>query len=231
MQTQTKPRYHDKTTKQVRNAVSNIFFGSIILAGIVLSFISYFAYANNDVGSNSSSIAVDENLTNKKPIEWRRLNSNGYSQKYVSLTWFGRDERAIQLLQAYGFKWQEERSTIKTISRIHRIYPETILCIIYADSSIGRFLKTEHNYGNVWNTDSGKTQAYTNMEQWLNAVGRVLNNKYLWQYTLIGQLSPYWEMNGSHFYATSKENWGINVLNCLWMIHNKQINNDFNFRW
>ncbi len=198
-------------------------------------FISYYVYANDergdasDMGNTNNSI-VDDNLTNKKPTEWRRLNSNGYSQKYTFLTWIGRDERAVELLQSYGFEWQETRNTIKTISRIHRVYPETILCIIYADSSIGRFLKTAHNYGNVFNTDSGRTKEFDNFEQWIDAIGRYwLNGKYLKHKTTIWQLSP---ATGEPwpYYATSSENWFINVSNCLGMIHNKQINWDRQFR-
>lgn len=174
---------------------------------------------------------IDENLINKKPTERRRLNENGYSQRYIELSWTNRDERAIQLLQAYGFNWEQERNSIKTIARIHRIFPQTFLCIMYADSSMGKFLKTERNYGNVGNVDSWKTRTFDNFEQWVDAIGRyALNWKYLKDKKTIWELSPYgwatWAV-----YATSPSSWWINILNCLWMIHNKQINNDWAFRF
>lgn len=87
----TRPRHHNKTTNQVRNAVANIFFSAIILTGVVMFFISYYVYATDErsdtrsMGNTDNSI-VDDNLTNKKPTEWWRLNVNGYSQKYTFLT-------------------------------------------------------------------------------------------------------------------------------------------------
>lgn len=195
-------------------------------------FISYYVYANDELDNTSSlgntdNSIVDDNLTNKKPTEWRRLNSNGYSQRYVYLTGTDRVERMHQLLAHY---WHDNYEVWQTVARIYRVYPELMICIAYADTSLGRFLKTASNIGNIWNTDSGKTQSFHNIEAGINAIGKTLNNRYLGDYTLIGQLSPYGNMNGSPFYATSNENWGINVLNCLWMIHDKQINNDWNFR-
>jgi len=65
------------------------------------------------------------------------------------LTGNTRDDRAIELIEAYGFDGVQVWLSIKTIARIHRVYPEVIVCIAYADSSLGKFLKTEHNYGNV----------------------------------------------------------------------------------
>jgi len=215
-------------TQQIRNKVANIFFGSIIIAGL---FMSYGAYVATGVFAKDHIAQVDEmvddNLTDKRPTTRWRLNSNGYSQRYIELSGTNRVERMHSLLSNYGHDNYEAR---QTVARIHKIYPEMLICVAYADSSLGRFLKTKFNLGNVWNTDSGKTQAYETMEAGINAIGKVLNNRYLGQYNLVGQLSPFGNMNGSPYYATSKENWGINVLNCLWMIHNKQINNDWKFR-
>lgn len=221
------------TTQQVRNKVANIFFWSIIIAGLFMSYGAYVAhhvFANelvNQTLPTQSLVKQDDNLVNQKPTTRWRLNSNGYSQKYVELSGSNRVERMRSLLQAYG---HDNYEVWQTVARIHQIYPEMLICVTYADSSIGRFLKTENNLGNVWNTDSGKTQSYETMEAGINAIGKVLNNRYLGQYNVVGQLSPFGQMNGSPYYATSKENWGINVLNCLWMIHNKQINNDWKFR-
>ncbi len=101
-----KTRHHNKTTNQVRNAVANIFFSTIILTGVIMFFISYYVYANDergDTGSlgNTNNSIVDDNLTNKKPTEWWRLNANGYSQRYVYLTGTDRVERMRQLLAHY----------------------------------------------------------------------------------------------------------------------------------
>lgn len=90
-----------------------------------------------------------------------------------------RTQRIKGLIAAYGFNPDEAWPAIRTIARIYHVYPEAIICIAYADSSIGRFLKTNHNYGNVGNNDRGNTQEYDNFEQGMNAIGKVLNNRYL----------------------------------------------------
>ena len=48
---------------------------------------------------------------------------------------------------------------------IYLIKPEMFVCIMYADSSLGRFLKTKHNYGNVGNNDRGDTKTFETFEQ------------------------------------------------------------------
>lgn len=59
----------------------------------------------------------------------------------------------MDILQAYGFNPNTTRPALQTIARIHKVYPEVILCIAYADSSLGRHLKTTNNFGNVGNND------------------------------------------------------------------------------
>ena len=169
----------------------------------------------------------NDNLIDHKPTEWRRLNSNGYSQKYVYLTWENRTERMHQLLDAY---WHDNYYVRKTVARIHKIYPEMLICIAYADSSLWRFLKTENNFGNVGNNDRGETVGYDTPEQGINAIWRVLNNHYLWDYSQVNQLSRYGNKDGS-IYASSPENRHINVMNCLGMIRDQRIPDDWNYRW
>lgn len=224
-------------TQQIRNKVANIFFASIIIAGLFMSYGAYVAqqvFANDDMSKKTDNIPIsqnyeqkDENLTKIKPTTRWRLNSNGYSQRYVELSGSNRVERMHSLLAAYG---HDNYEVWQTVARIHRIYPEMIMCVAYADSSLGKFLKTKNNLGNVWNNDRGDTVEFATIEAGINAIGKVLNNQYLGKYNVVGHLSPFGQLNGSPYYATSKENWGINVLNCLWMIHNKQINNDWKFR-
>lgn len=183
------------------------------------------------IGNDANqTILNDDNLTNVKPTERWRLNSNWYSQRYVELYGDTNQERIISLLNQYGFSWEDTRYTIRTISRIYRVYPETIVCIAYADSSLGRFLKTEHNYGNVGNNDRWDTVSYSNVEQGFNAIAKTLNNQYLWGYNTIDKLSRRGNETGM-VYATSPENWHINVTNCLGMIHNKYTPDNWNYRW
>ena len=209
------------TTQNVRDRVANIFFLSIIIAWL---FMSYWAYYSQPVQAQHP----DTNLISNKPAPYRRLNSNGYSQKYIELSWATRDERAISLLEAYWFD-TETRQSIKTIARIRKVQPEIIICISYADSSLGKHLKTQHNYWNVNNNDRGNKQSYDNLEQGFNAIGKALNNKYLSYIYTLDYLSRYHNKDWK-VYATSTDNHFVNSANCLSMIHNTLIPDDWNFR-
>ena len=228
-----KKRHSDLTTNQVREKLFISFMIIIIFLWIILFYGSINtpnAYADRNQNTiEAEGEVLDDNITAERPTNWWRLNSNGYSQRYIHLTWNNKDDRVTQLLQTYGFEW-EEWNGIKTIARIHRIQPEMFVCIMYADSSIWRFLKTKHNYGNVWNNDRGDTKAFETFEQWVDAIWRyALNWTYLKDKYTLDYLTPaFWK--SWPYYATSPENRHINVTNCLWMIHNKRIDDNWSFR-
>jgi len=120
-------------------------FGTVILSGIFLTGLFYLSTsASADLVPDP--MVVDDNLTSSKPTPWWRLNSNGYSQRYIPLVGVGREERMRELLASYG---HDNYESWKTIARVYRVYPEVLICIAYADSSLGRFLKTDNNFGNV----------------------------------------------------------------------------------
>lgn len=207
-------------TKQVKT----IFFWMIAI-GLLGSMILLYA------PSMHTKQQIQENIIESKPTTWRRLNSNGKSQRYIPLQATGNLARINELLEAYNIgNSGESIQAIKVIARIHHIYPEVITCIAYADSSLGKYLKTAHNYGNVGNNDRGDTKAYTNFEQWIDAIGRTLNNRNLGKYISIDQLSRFGNSTGM-IYASSIENWHINVLNCIGMIRGKRIPDQFAFRF
>lgn len=199
-----------------------------------MSYGAYVATGNSQVQAKTDNlrdiyVPESDNLTNKKPTTWRRLNANWYSQRYVYLSWNTRDDRAIELLDAYGFTWVEVWSSIKTIARIWRVQPEMFVCLSYADSSLGKHLKTAFNWANVGNNDRWDTVSYSNLEQGFNAIGKVLNNKNLSYIYTIDYLSRYGNKTGM-VYATSPDNQFNNMANCLGMIHNKAIPDNRKFR-
>lgn len=233
----TKKWYSDLTPQQVRERLIIWFFGSLVL----FWFISTLYWTINEVSGNAIQVEkhqkepenkkIDENLENNKPTDRRRLNSNGYSQKYVVLNGSSVDERAAEMLSLYNYDWNEIRRSIITISRVHRVKPEMFLCIMYADSSIWRFLKSKNNPGNVWNNDRWDTVDFETMEQWIDAIWRyALNGTHLKSKYTVDYLSPALWKPGP-YYATSSENRHVNVTNCLWMIHNKYIEDNRNFRF
>ena len=53
------------------------------------------------------------------------------------------------------------------------------ICIAWADSHLGKALKSTNNIGNVGNRDDGSVVHYDSLDKWIEAIFRVLNNKYL----------------------------------------------------
>lgn len=115
---------------------------------------------------------------------------------------------------------------------------ELIVSIVRADTGFLNF-KSHNNIGNVGNNDRWDTVAFSSIQAWLMAMWQTLTNKYLWDLTMIGELSQWgrtamwlkwcaekWE----YCYATSPENWNKNVLDMMSFIHGKKINEDFTFR-
>lgn len=177
---------------------------------------------------------VDPNLQNNKPTKRWRLNDNGVSQRYIYLESEWREARMKELLSHYDRA--PEYEVRKVVARIYQVYPEVLICIAYADTSLWNYLKTPNNIGNVGNNDRWDKVTHWTAEAGVNAIGKVLTNRYLWQYTerkqLAGSSNPAWPN-----YATELTDWVRsnnrynNTLNCIWMIRDKGVPDNFAFRW
>lgn len=144
-------------------------------------------------------------------------------------------------------EWLEKASlgyTLPTWIRLGEKYKVDYalpICIAWADSHLWKALKSTNNIGNVWNNDRGQVVHYDSMDKWIEAIFRVLNNKYL------GWNKQLWELSGEgrqrmsmtgcenapapkKCYATSKGVWSTNVSNCLSAIHDKEITESYFFR-
>lgn len=124
------------------------------------------------------------------------------------------------------------------VRNTHWIPEELMACIIRADTWFVA-LKSQHNYGNVWNSDRGDVVSYNSRKDWLMAIGRVLNNRYLWPLATIWELSewgrkelwlPSCKESWEFCYATSEYNWNMNVTDCMTFIHWRAIRENFIFR-
>lgn len=152
---------------------------------------------------------------------------SGYAQDVPHLSGSTPDQRHAQLLKNHNL--EELIPLSETLEKKYRINKYLPTCIAKADTSLGRFLKTKNNIGNVFNTDSWKTWTPASLQEGYEAIFKTLNNKYLWQHTQIWQLSGKRNPLGPN-YATSKEARETNVLNCLSVIYGKTINHDYEFR-
>jgi len=80
--------------------------------------------------------------------------------------------------------------------------PSFLMCIGLAETRLGHTLKTPYNVGNVGNTDSGGTYQFSSPGEGIHWMTKTLNNKYLWEYTHLSQLSGYGNTTGA-IYAMS----------------------------
>ncbi len=111
------------------------------------------------------------------------------------------------------------------------IDPTFLMCVWLAETSLWKHLKTPYNIWNVWNTDSWATRDFASPRDWIHAMARTFNNKYLGNYNKISMLSRYWNLDDSKpIYASSPVNWHNNIVTCMSHIKGKFIPDDFNFR-
>lgn len=103
------------------------------------------------------------------------------------------------------------------------------ICIWYAETSMGRHFASDNNIGNVGNNDRGDRVDKDSPLDWAKAIYDTLNNKYLWWYHTIYELSGYGNKDGA-IYASSEYNWQKNVSRCLSTIKWYIVPEDFPFR-
>lgn len=149
-----------------------------------------------------------------------------WDQEQPELSWEEVAIRTEQYLQAHWFENYNER---EVIGRLYKVKTPVLVCIAKADSSLGKNLKSSYNLGNVWNNDRWDVVHYNDWLEGINAIGKVLTNQYLGEYEEIRQLSRYGNKEW-YIYASSENNWHMNVVKCLTTIYDRNINDSFNFR-
>jgi hypothetical protein len=153
---------------------------------------------------------------------------NRYSSVF-RLEWDTEAERQKSLINNYalwGFNnwqmWVDE-------SLYSNIDPSFAICVWVAETWLWKNMKTAYNIWNVWNTDSWATKAFKSPSEWLYAMLYTFNNKYLWHYNNISDLSRYWNKDWL-IYASSDYNWHKNVVTCMTSLKWRFVPDDYNFR-
>lgn len=159
-------------------------------------------------------------LSIQSPTKWR-VNKQGKSKSKEELKWDSFDEIVKNHWLPIDWWYDMEKK--------YKVKKEVALCIAWADSWLGTYLKTKNNIWNVGNNDRWNKVSYKTIENWIEAIFKVLNNKYLKNKQTIWSLS-FWWWGKSPVYATSTENWNINVINCLSTINWVQVNEDYKIR-
>jgi len=145
------------------------------------------------------------------------------------MTWPTLALREDQFLTRYGVGIYREAAFREDAASNTSIDKDVMICIAFAESTLGRYLATSNNIGNVGNDDSGNRIPFYSALAGARSIALTLNNDFLWDYHTIKQLSRYGNKDGK-IYASSPINRQTNVLKCLSQIKGYYIPEDFPFR-
>jgi hypothetical protein len=149
--------------------------------------------------------------------------------KMFTLDWESEVERQKDLLAKYAV-WDFKNWNVWVEESIDwNLDPSFVMCIWLSETGLWRNLKTPYNVWNVWNTDSWEVKEFQNARSWIYSIVRTLNNKFLWDYNKMSQLSRYWNKDWA-IYASSSTNWHTNMTRCLTALKEKSVPDEYNFR-
>lgn len=166
-----------------------------------------------------------------EPMKYR-TNSKWWGKPVPELIGETVQERTDYMLKKY---WHDPKIWHK-IWKEQWIKTEVLVAIAWADSHLWYATKSKNNVGNVGNNDRWDTVEYPTLEAGIRAMGSyALNGTYLSHKRTIWELSCWWYYSQwleciHPVYATSAENWNINVLNLLSAIYWETVWEDFEFR-
>jgi hypothetical protein len=145
------------------------------------------------------------------------------------MTWETLMQREDQFLTTFGVWIYKQVAFREDASKWTNVDKDVLMCIAFAESTLWRFLSTDNNIWNVGNNDRWDRIWFYSALVWARSIGLTLNNKFLWEYHTIKQLSRYWNKDWN-IYASSQINRQTNVLKCLSQIKWYYIPEDFPFR-
>lgn len=138
-------------------------------------------------------------------------------------------KRETQFLNRYGVGTYKHITFREDAIKWTNIDKDMVICVAFAESTLGRYLSTNANIGNVGNNDRGDRVPFTSAYAGARAIPLTLNNAYLGKYHTINQLSRYGNKDGK-IYASSPINRQTNVMKCLSQIKWYYVPEDFPFR-
>jgi len=145
------------------------------------------------------------------------------------LKWETVDARAQTFLSSYAVGTYRNLAFWDQVVAWTNVDRDMVICIAFAESTLGKFLATDNNIGNVGNNDRWDRIAYNNPYNGARLIPLTLNNQYLGNYHTIKQLSRYGNSDWK-IYASSPINWQSNVQKCLSKIKGFYIPEDYPFR-
>ena len=148
-----------------------------------------------------------------------QLNESWDAQVMPNIQADTEHEKFKKLAEAYGLN----ASTIREVENHYWIKEGVILCITVAETSWWNRWAGWKNIWSVGSNDRWDRPTYALMEAWLEAIGKTLTNRYLWQIQTLWCLSNWGSCKSRddkwYRYATSNWNWERNMTNCLAKIY------------
>ena len=175
--------------------------------------------------------------------DWQNTLPEDYRIKYLNdqlvrpidvselklIEWDTVDERAQKFINWYWVGVYKDLNFWESVVKWTNIDRDVVICIACAESTLWNYLTTSNNIWNVWNNDRWDRVGYTTPYAGARVIPLTLNNKNLWNYHTINQLSRYGNADWK-IYASSPINWQTNVMKCLSKIKWYTVPEDFPFR-
>lgn len=144
-----------------------------------------------------------------------KLDDTQSHQEMPELTGSTSHERFKEMAYAYGL----DPKTIWNVEEHYHLTEWVILCITIAETSGWNRWAGWKNIGSVWSNDRWDRPTYALMEAGLEAIGKTLNNQYLWSHTTLWCLSNAGSCREPNDnwkrYATSTQSREANMTACL----------------
>jgi len=185
-------------------------------------------------GTGTATKNLNWNTGTNKPTY--RVNSDGRAKPLPRLETKnnGVESRTATFLKLYWHNYNEFKENAWNVK------VDVLTCIAWSETSLWLANKSSHNIFNCWNNDRWDTKCFnSDWEAIRYTVRYCLNWTYSKHKTTISHLYPNHPdstCNNNrdewcrYVYASSKDNAMNNVLNCLSLIHNKQIDPDFTIK-
>lgn len=161
------------------------------------------------------------------------LSGTGTStDQYVRKFYIGgetEEARQKYLLKTYATPDFQNLNTWVDTALEEGIDPDFLICVWLAETTLGNYLKTSYNVGNVGNTDDGSTTSFSSPQEGIAWMGKTFNNKFLSGYTHVSELSRWGNPDGT-IYASSNANWHNNIIRCISSLKWRFVEDDYNFR-
>lgn len=209
-------------------------FIKIIMIILIALFIALLSWLNT-VATMPKTVKVERYELSKHELNlskvgrgwypWK-LTEDGDHQEMPKIESNSSHDRFKELARDY---WLDP-SQIWEVENKYWIKESVILCVIISETSWGHkwyWTSSCNNVWNVYNTDSWKRKCFDTYIEWLEAIWKTLNNKYLYSIWTLWCLSNAWSCkqrdNNWHRYATSESNWEKNMVACLSTVYWERI--------